>query len=212
MSVTIAEANTELAARGFDHIDSARRLDVLNWKLSEAADMFPWPFYVDEKTSAGGSITFPWTMTGYREILSIEQSDGRVIEWLDWRDGRRVEARDSTSTGPVRFAWVEPTVDAMELHVWPSPTTTVTLAAAQEPTALSGSTNIPGPEQFADAVIDAACAVFYREDGNAGMAQTYAEMSASKLGMLMKRFQNTQSAGGQKMMMNRSDESWSGGW
>jgi len=213
MSLTITQADTELAARGFDHITSARRLSVLNWKLSEAADMFAWPFYVDEKSnSGGGAISFPWTMTGYREVLSIEQDNGGQINWLDWRDGRRRRYSDSTSSGPVRFAWVEPAVDDMRLHVWPIPTTVVTLTAAQIPTALSGSNPIPGPEQFADAVIDAAAAVFYKEDGNPAMGQTYEQMSAAKLGMLIKRYQNTQSAGAQRMPQNRIDEAWTGEW
>lgn len=213
MSLTITEASTELSDRGFDHILPARRLTVLNWQIQQASDSFAFPFYVDEKsTTGGGAITFPWVMTGYREVLSIEQSDGHRIQWIDWREGRALEAQAGTgTTGSVKYAWIEAVVDAMELHVYPYvPTTTVTLSAVAEPAVLSGTNPVPGPELFIDAIIDLAAAVFYKEDGNASVAQTYEQMGQDKLARLIKRYSINQSAGAVKMQMNRPGESWGG--
>ncbi len=216
MSVTFTQGVAKVQDRGFNHVSDTRVGEVLNWQLQKAYEAFAWPFLIDEKSTSGvGAISLPWTMTGYREIVSVEQSSGKPVKFVDWRVGRRYAAQSSvTSQGGVLFAWVEPTVDAQKFNVWPtlSSGVTLTLAAVSLVDTLSGSTAIPGPDRFVDAVVDQVCSVFYREDGNEAAAQTYAQMGTEKLSSLIQRYTQGQTAGAEQIPMDHPGEIWGGGY
>lgn len=80
--MNFAELKTEVAARGFDHIDATRRGVLINWAYLELCGLHTWPFLEDFATG-----TAPLSISDLGTIEAVMNTDLDVeLQPAEYRD------------------------------------------------------------------------------------------------------------------------------
>jgi hypothetical protein len=107
----LSAARTELQARGFDHLSSARCLIMLNRAKNALEDEYPWPWL---HTSTTG--TAPLTISDLKHIQYVsDTSNDRTLTGVDLRWVREMDA-SADETGTPQVWWLD---GETTLRVWP---------------------------------------------------------------------------------------------
>ena len=112
--MNLGTARTELQARGFDHVSSARCLILLNRAKNALEDEYPWPWL--HVTTTG---TAPLTISDVKHVLHV--SDTSNDHELLGVDPRYVREQDPAldDTGTPAVWWLD---GETSLKVWPANT------------------------------------------------------------------------------------------
>jgi len=109
--VTLGEAQTELAGRGFDYLSSSRMTIMLNNAKNALEDEFDWPWL--ETTVTG---TAPLTIPDLRHVLYVQDTTlDRELVGLNATQ-LAVDGSDLSQTGAPTHWWLD---GASTLNVWP---------------------------------------------------------------------------------------------
>lgn len=160
----LTSAQTELGARGFDHLSSSRKTIMLNLGKNALEALAPWPWL--ETTTTG---TAPLTISDLRQVLYVVDSTNRVVlPGLDVRS--TVEADPSLQAGSPSSWWLD---GLTTLRVHPT-STSVSLSVrylkfSAELSAGSDTPLIPTREH--PVWIDFAVVEAYKDSDNYGAAQ-----------------------------------------
>jgi hypothetical protein len=145
--MNLGQIRSEVQARGFDYLLTARCNTLINIAVNEICSYMPWPFM---ETSVGPSAS-PLTITDLGWILSVVDSlqDTR----LSPADRRYVLNQDAdlTDTGTPQVYWTE----GNTVTVWPgSATDTITVRYVKTPVDLSSDSDVPLiPTGFHDLIV-----------------------------------------------------------
>jgi hypothetical protein len=171
LSFTLATAITEVQARGFDYLSSARVTQYLNMAMHAVDEEDAWPWL--ETTTTG---TAPLTITDLRAVLYVVDTTQRFpLTGMDVRDVVDMDAIVGT-VGTPAFYWLD---GMTTLNVYPTNTTdSLSVRYLKYETDLSAGTDTPViPGRWHGLWIDRAVIECYKDSDNfeqaALLKQTY---------------------------------------
>lgn len=167
----LSAMRTEVQARGFDYVSTARVDAWLNDTYFEICDAMPWPFL---ETNVTG--TSPLTITDLGKILSVVDSESD--QSLSYADRRNVTAEDADLSG-VGTPWVW-WMENNTITVYPgSSTDSVTVRYIKVPVVLTASDTPVIPERWHLLIVQGAVAQGYLDidqyDRYQGLRQAFKE-------------------------------------
>jgi hypothetical protein len=159
--VNLGQIRAEVAARGFDHVSPASRIDAwINRVYFELCEEEAWPFL--ESTEEG---TAPLTVTDLRTIESvIDTTNQKKLTPLDRRMITDFDYTLSTAGSPDYYY----TTTVTTVNVYPTNTTnTLSVRYWRVPDELTADASTPVlPARFHQVLVDGACGLAYLDTDN----------------------------------------------
>jgi hypothetical protein len=145
--MNLGQIRSEVQARGFDYLSTARCTTLINIAVNEICSYMPWPFM---ETSVGPSAS-PLTITDLGWVLSVVDSLADVSLSRDDRRRTLTDDADLSDTGTPQVYWLE----GNTVTVWPgSATDTITVRYVKTPVDLSSDADVPLiPTGFHDLIV-----------------------------------------------------------
>ncbi len=172
---TYLDLVTELQARGFDYLTSARCGNLINDAyLRDICEAEDWPFL--EATDSGAA---PNTVADLRTIESvIDTTTNCKLLPMDRRNITDVDTDLTTVGTPYLYYITSGTI----VNTFPYSTDTISVKYWKVPTALSGDTDEPViPSRFRALIVDAAVVRAYEDDDEGDMADAARSRFDSRL-------------------------------
>lgn len=149
MAITLAELRTEVFGPYSYLNDSgtqAARVDRwINQAYHELCDQAPWPFL--ETTSTGAA---PLTISDLGDVITVTDTDGVVLEPIQYDPIRRVVNGDLTTTGSAAFYYL---TGGTVVNAYPVPSASITVRYRKKPTNLSSAGDEPlVPDEYRDLI------------------------------------------------------------
>ena len=149
MAITLAELRTEVFGPYSYLNDSgtqAARVDRwINAAYHEVCDQAPWPFL--ETTSTGAA---PLTISDLASVITVTDTDGVVLEPIQYDPIRRVVNGDLSTTGSAAFYYL---TGGSVVNAYPVPSASITVRYRKKPTDLSAAGDLPlVPDEYRDII------------------------------------------------------------
>jgi hypothetical protein len=155
--LTLDEIRTEIQARGFNHVGTARIEQIVNHAYHDVNARYPWPYL--QSTASG---TAPLSITDLGHVLSVADTTGDVI--LPWEDIRSIRERDPGVDGTGNpEVWYQDAPNG-QIEVYPVNTTnTISVYYIKADADLSGSNEPEFPDRFHYFLVEGGLAKLYRD-------------------------------------------------
>ena len=194
--MTLGEARTELAARGFDYLSAARMNLMLNDALQEIQDYWEWPWL--RKTVTGAT---PLQISDLKTVLKVNDSAGNEVTGISDYDDF-----DTALTGSPQNWWIDDTSGTPTIVAYPVGTATLTVRYERDITTLSSDADTPDvPNRYNRVWLDYAVALAYEDSDNFAAATQIRARAKTRLDELVARYETRD----MQTSMQRGTSSWS---
>lgn len=207
MSLTLAQARTELQVRGLDFLSNTRANAFLNDAMHEFHDYANW--YWLETTTTGAA---PLTIADLRDVLYVvDATNQNELANQDIRDLIDVDAAQVSTGTPVSY-WIDNTT----IKVWPTATVNLSVRYVKVPTDLSADSDVPTfPSKYHSLWVTLAQARVYAQDENFSAQAEPLKQSAyqdlqNAAQLLMGRMLDAPAT--QNLTSDPDSSLWRGGW
>ena len=178
--MNLAEARTELGARGFDYLSAGRMNFMLQRALVDFEDTYTWPWLKETVTGAA-----PLAIADLKYVRSVYDDRQNEMFGIDDDDDIYID-----QVGTPQNWWIDDTGTDPTLKVWPVGDATLTVAYYATDSTISADSDTPRmPARYHGTWIDLAVVRAYHDSDNFAAAQALRQQIAADLQSMIVQYE-----------------------